>query len=100
MKHPLPFITRALACAVLRREVSLASAALGLGDGAAGEQGHDDLEATYRFRCREPGRLGHIELSLLKAYPRIGRPGVQIVGAKGQSKQVLRRAVTRLVWPR
>ncbi len=82
-----------------REEVTLASAALGLGGGeATGE--HADIDASYRFRCQAPARLAHIDLGLVAAFARIARIEAQLVGAKGQARQVLRRPAQRLTWPR
>lgn len=81
-------------------EPQLKSAVLGLGGAQEAGDGHDDLEASYAFVCREPGKLGHIELGLVKAYAGMKRVEVQIAGAKGQAKQVLRRPAQRIHWPK
>ncbi len=89
------------AAACVREAVEIASPALGLGPapgGAADE--HADIDASFRFRCADPARLGHVELGLMKAWPRLSRIDAQLVGARGQARQVLRRPATRLVWPR
>lgn len=78
----------------------LRSGALGLGGAQEAGDGHDDLEADYVFRCRAPDRLGHIELGLVQAYAGVKRVEVQIVGAKGQARQVLRRPAQRITWPK
>lgn len=88
-------------------DVTLVSSALGLGDAAAGGASsppaagdeHADVDATYTFRCREPGKLGFIDLPVMKAYPRIGRVEAQVVGAKSQGRQVIKRPAMRLAWP-
>jgi Protein of unknown function (DUF2796) len=85
-------------------DVTLVSSALGLGAaapdaGAAGGEAHADVDATYTFRCREPGRLAFVDLHLMKAYTRIGRVEAQVVGARSQGRQVVKRPAMRLAWP-
>lgn len=82
-----------------REEVALVSPALGLGGGAIDGE-HADVDASYRFRCQAPARLTHIELGLVAAFARIARVEAQVVGARGQARQVLRRPAQRLIWPR
>lgn len=89
------------AAGCVREAVEIASPALGVGSGpgdAGGE--HADVDASWRFRCADPARLGHVELGLMKAWPRLLRVEAQLVGARGQARQVLRRPATRLAWPR
>ena len=84
-------------------DVTLISAALGLGAmpiAAAPAEEHADIDATYTFRCKQPARLAQIELPLMTAFPRVARIEAQIVAEKGQSKQSVKRASPRLVWPR
>lgn len=81
-------------------DVTLVSAVLGLGGGAISTDEHADLDATYTFRCRDIARLAQIELPLMTAFPRLGRIEAQIVAAKGQGKQTLKRASPKLAWPR
>ncbi len=86
------------AAACVREAVEIASPVLGPGPGGVGE--HADIDASWRFRCADPTRLGHVELGLMKAWPRLSRIDAQLVGARGQTRQVLRRPATRLAWPR
>ena len=91
-----------------RIDAVLVSAALGLGPPAkpagtgaapAGEE-HADIDATYSYRCREPGKLAFVDLPVMKSFPRVARIEAQIVAARGQAKQVLQRPTQRIVWPR
>jgi hypothetical protein len=85
-----------------RSDVTLVSAALGLGSSptfASGEE-HADIDATYTFRCKQPARLAQIELPVMAAFPRVARIEVQTVAAKGQGKQTVKRASPKILWPR
>jgi hypothetical protein len=53
--------------------------------------GHADLDATLRFACTTPGSLREVKHALFEAFPRLSRLVVQVAGAKGQAKAVLRR---------
>jgi Protein of unknown function (DUF2796) len=65
---------------------------------AAGE--HADLQASYSFRCAAPEELKAVELALFEAFARIQRIEVQVAGAKGQTRVVLRRPAAKVVLTR
>jgi hypothetical protein len=52
---------------------------------------HAELEASYEFNCGQPAQLRSLTLGLFEAFARMQRVDVQVVGAKGQSKLVLKR---------
>jgi Protein of unknown function (DUF2796) len=52
---------------------------------------HAELEATYEFTCGQPAQLRSLTLGLFEAFARMQRVDVQVVGAKGQSRLVLKR---------
>ena len=88
-------IDPAAACTPTR--VDLQSAALGLGNAAAGNGGgHEDLDANVEFACKDGHRAGFIEVGLFDAFARLQRVDVQAVTRKGQLKATLRRPVSRL----
>lgn len=61
-------------------------------DGGAAAAEHADLEARYRFRCRQPGVLRVIDLQgLLGAFGRIRQVQAQVVTPGAQLKQTLKR---------
>ncbi len=60
------------------------------------EQGHADLEASYEFTCDAPAQLKTLDIALMDSFKRIQRIDVQVAGAKGQSKQTLRRPAQRV----
>lgn len=74
----------------------LQSGALGLGGAAPSKDGHDDLDATFEFSCTDARRAGFVETALFAAFPRLQRVEVQVAGARGQSKAVLRRPNGRI----
>ncbi|MFO1303669.1 MAG: DUF2796 domain-containing protein [Burkholderiales bacterium] len=51
---------------------------------------HADLDATYVWKCAQPGRLATLDVALFDAFKRVKRVEVQVAGPKGQSKTVLR----------
>lgn len=55
------------------------------------EDEHADIDADYRFECRQPQALATLDLGLFDAFPRMQRIDVQIAGPKGQSKATLKR---------
>lgn len=57
----------------------------------AKDEEHADLDATFQFTCQQPDKLAAIELGLFEAFKRIQRIEVRTAGAKGQSKQTLKR---------
>jgi hypothetical protein len=83
-------------------DVALASAALGLPDGAqdAGD-GHAELDARWDFRCAG-APPAWVEIGLFQAWRRLSRLEVQAVGPRTQRQATLRRAAgpVRLDLPR
>jgi hypothetical protein len=55
------------------------------------EAEHADLEASFEFLCEHPEKLTVIELGFFDEFKRVQKIEVQVAGAKGQSKQTLRR---------
>lgn len=55
------------------------------------EDEHADIEVSIEFSCLHPDQLTSVEVGLFDAFKRIQRIEVQVVGAKGQSKQTLNR---------
>ncbi len=75
--------------------VELASAPLKLGRTApAADDGHGDLDGEFVFRCQSAPAF--VDVSLLKAFPRLHRIEVQSATAKKQRKQVLQGSATRI----
>lgn len=69
--------------------------------GRGAQDEHADVEATYTFKCAQAAQLRSVDLSgLLGAYKRIARVELQVAGASGQARQVLRRPNTMLRWGR
>jgi hypothetical protein len=66
-----------------------------LGQGASG---HDDLEASFVFRCASPDRLRGFDSSLQMAFPGIRTLKVRVVSARGQQSVVLSRGRTSVQW--
>jgi hypothetical protein len=52
---------------------------------------HADLNASFEFACERPQALGHIEIGFFEAFKRIQKIEAQMVSAKAQSKQTLKR---------
>jgi hypothetical protein len=52
---------------------------------------HADLDATYVFKCAQPGRLTTLEVLLFDAFKRVERIDVQALLSHGQTKATLRR---------
>ena len=78
-----------------------------VGDPFAAHEGHDhggghedsahsELHASYRFDCADPAALGHLEVALFAAFPRLARLQATVVGPAGQSAVELSRKRTRL----
>jgi hypothetical protein len=81
-------------CALASSQVdtqALAAAAPG-----AKEQTHADIDASYEFTCAVPGQLKGLDIALMDSFKRIQRIEVQVAGAKGQSRQTLRRPAQRV----
>ena len=58
--------------------------------GAAAEA-HNDLDASFEFRCASPERLTQLDVGLFAAYPRLQRLEVEVATDKGQFKRDLKR---------
>jgi hypothetical protein len=58
--------------------------------GAAAEA-HNDLDASFEFRCASPERLTQFDVGLFAAYPRLQRLEVEVATDKGQFKRDLKR---------
>ncbi len=80
-------IDAAAQCALTRAEVK----APVLEAGSKPRDGHADLDAEYRFECKQPAQLRTLELGWFEAFQRIQRIEVQVAGPQGQSKTALRR---------
>jgi hypothetical protein len=76
-------------------KVTLESAALGLG-GVASKDGHDDLDASIEFLCKDGNKAGFVEVGLFDAFARLQRVDVQAVTRRGQLKATLKRPTTRV----
>ena len=87
-------IDPAAGCRPARAE--LRSGTLALGGAAPAKEGHDDLEASYEFACKDGFKAGFVETGLFEAFARLQRVEVQAVTRKGQMKATLRRPVGRL----
>ena len=57
---------------------------------------HSEIEAEWRWQCAKPAALGHVDVGLFKAFPRLKELRVQIVTAQGQKTAVLKPGTTRL----
>jgi hypothetical protein len=66
----------------------------------AGGEEHADLEAEWRFDCRDGARAGFVNVGLYAAFPRLRRIEAEAVTPRGQLKQELRRPETRLALTR
>jgi hypothetical protein len=77
--------------------VALDSAMLGLGTTkAAPKEGHDDVEASVEFTCKEGTKAGFVEVGLFEAFPRLTRIDVQTAAPRGQAKATLKRPASRV----
>ena len=57
---------------------------------------HADLDADYRFECRDAARIGPVEVRLFEAFPATQRLRVQTATAKGQGGVELTAARPRI----
>jgi hypothetical protein len=58
---------------------------------------HSEVEAEWRWECRKPDALVHLDVGgLFKAFPRLKQLTVQIVTAQGQKATTLRPGATRV----
>jgi hypothetical protein len=76
-------------CSLVRSEVE--APALRPLTPATSENEHSDLGASFEFDCKQPERLGSIEIGLFDAFKGIRRIDVRVATGKGQSKQTLKR---------
>lgn len=60
------------------------------------DHGHADIDADYRFECRQPPALTSLDVGLFEAFARVQRIDVQIAGPKGQHKVTLKRPASTL----
>lgn len=88
------YIDSAAGCQPSRTE--LRSGLLALGGATPAKDGHEDLEASYEFACKDGFKAGFVETGLFEAFARLQRVDVQAVTRKGQMKATLRRPVGRL----
>jgi len=77
-----------------RGEVSVASEVLTSPTPKAGE--HADLEAVFAFTCRQPGRLGALEVGFFEAFPRLRRIDASWALPQGQGQRRLTRGTKLL----
>lgn len=61
-------------------------------------EGHLDLEADYRWQCRQPAALRGIETRLFAEFPRLKRIKVDFVGPAGQKSGRLSPQQRRFAW--
>lgn len=57
---------------------------------------HSEVEAEWRWQCAQPAALGHVDVGLFKAFPRLKELRVQMVTAQGQKTAVLKPGAPRL----
>ncbi len=62
--------------------------------------GHADVEASVEWRCQTPAALKGVDVLLFDAFARVDRVDVQVAGAGGPAKQVLRKKSPRVVLAR
>lgn len=108
LRQPATLFTPTPAARCAAGSVDIASAALPadlLGkpkpaprNGAASDDEHADLDATFRWRCDAPAELKGMEVALLQAFPGLRSVKVQVVGPRGQSATTLAGASRSLRW--
>jgi len=77
-------------------KVTLESGALGLGGAAPSKEGHDDLDASFEFACKDGNKAGFVEVGLFDVFARLQRVDVQAATRRGQLKATLKRPTTRV----
>jgi hypothetical protein len=87
-------IDSAAQCGAAR--VELRSASLGLGGAGEPANGHDDVEASIEFSCKDGNKAGFVEVGLFDAFARLQRIDVQTATRKGQLKATLQRPTSRV----
>ncbi|MDR3299480.1 MAG: DUF2796 domain-containing protein [Candidatus Accumulibacter sp.] len=60
--------------------------------------GHDDLEAHYRFTCKNPDALQGLKVRLFALFPRLQHLQVEFAGPNGQRAAKLDAKNTRFSW--
>ena len=65
-----------------------------------GHDGHAGLEATFVFRCEQPGKLSSLEVKLFEAFKGLKRIDVQVAGARQQAAARLTPKNRRISWQR
>ncbi len=68
------------------------------GKAGAGQDGHGDLVAEYRFVCAQPTRLTGLEVRLFEAFPKLRRLEAQVAGSRGQTAKRLTAKMRFLSW--
>ncbi|MBM4181666.1 MAG: DUF2796 domain-containing protein [Betaproteobacteria bacterium] len=68
------------------------------GKPGAGEDGHGDVVAEYRFACAQPDKLTGLEARLFSNFPKLRRLDVQVVSGKGQTARRLTPRMRLLSW--
>ena len=92
LRDAAPWLRPSTEAACQLREATVESALFEpAAQGKAAEDGHADIDADYRFECRQPQALVALELGLFEAFPRMQRIEVQMAGPKAQAKATLRR---------
>lgn len=62
---------------------------------------HADLQARWRFACRDAASLRALDIgALMKAFPRIAQVEADVATASGQFRVALKRPATELRWGR
>lgn len=64
----------------------------------AGQDGHGDVVAEYRFICAGPDKLTGMEVRLFDAFPKLRRVDARVVSGKGQSARRLTAKMRYLTW--
>ena len=65
-----------------------------------GADGHSDLEASWEFRCGNPGALQWVDVQLMAKFPGIAKLATGIVTPAGQKAVVLTPGTARVLLPR
>jgi hypothetical protein len=77
-------------------QVTLKSAALGLGGTAPAAGEHADLDGSYEFTCTAGAVAGFVEVGLFEAFAGFKRIELQVSTPRGQLKATLRRPASRV----
>lgn len=68
------------------------------GKPGAGQDGHGDVVAEYRFACAQPAKLTGLEARLFSHFPKLRRLDAQVVSGKGQTARRLTPKMSLLSW--